>query len=61
MQQQWHITVNMEQQLREKLSAVAVLQRHTQACPPDWQRYSHAKAYLLDCELWLQKSKPRLI
>ena len=61
MQQQWHITVNVEQQLREKLFAVAVLKENTQVNPPDWNSYSHAKAYLRDCEQWLQKTNPKLI
>ena len=61
MQQQWHITVNTEQQLREKLFSVTVLNKNTQINPPDWKSYSHAKAYLRDCEQWLKKTKPKLI
>jgi len=60
MHLKWHITVSQEQQIREKLKAIAVMQSHTEESAPDWETFDNAKKYLLDCEHWLIRTKPIL-
>lgn len=61
MHERWHITVAQEQQLRETLLSMHVIEENTGLTAPKWESFSQVKPFLQESKKWLINIKPKLV
>lgn len=60
MHEKWHITVAQDQQLKDVLLSIQVIEKNTGLIAPDWESFDHLKDFLQISKKWVINTKPNL-